>query len=136
MGAVQSVEASPSSAPPCKGARGASSDEIVATCPVPVEQRSSAVYNVYNQRVDNIASASDPYSAITGQIVDPRNNMPLVANQQPAPGQRELLSTNRVRSTIPKGGTDSTWEYPSPQMFYNGARAFNFSCIIVTYMVT
>lgn len=25
----------------------------------------------------------------------------------------------RVKSNIPKGGTDDTWLYPSPQMFYN-----------------
>eukprot|EP00814_Leptocylindrus_danicus_P013647 CAMPEP_0116044228 /NCGR_PEP_ID=MMETSP0321-20121206/26878_1 /TAXON_ID=163516 /ORGANISM="Leptocylindrus danicus var. danicus, Strain B650" /LENGTH=381 /DNA_ID=CAMNT_0003525291 /DNA_START=105 /DNA_END=1250 /DNA_ORIENTATION=- len=43
-----------------------------------------------------------------------------VTNQLPAASQTEELSTNRVQSTIPKGGTDSsTWTYPSPQMFYN-----------------
>eukprot|EP00957_Ditylum_brightwellii_P090781 6913203-Ditylum_brightwellii.AAC.1 len=39
----------------------------------------------------------------------------------PAPFQSNSLSTNRVSSNIPKGGTDdgATWTYPSPQMFYN-----------------
>lgn len=46
--------------------------------------------------------------------------MPSSANQQPAPGQKQSLSTDRVNSNIPKGGTDSeTWTYPSPQMFWN-----------------
>ena len=57
-------------------------------------------YNVYNQRLD------------------PTNNMPVVANQLPWPGQRELLSTERVPSTIAKGG-GGRWVFPSQQMFYN-----------------
>ena len=41
-------------------------------------------------------------------------------NQQPAPGQPFPLSTERVRSTIPKAGTENDkWEYPSEQMFWN-----------------
>jgi Cytochrome c/c1 heme lyase len=77
------------------------------------------VYNVYNQRIDEAepSKLSTSYAA----AMDPKNNMPTVANQRPAPGQRAPLSTNRQPSTIPKGGTDSTWLYPSPQMFYNGA---------------
>eukprot|EP00976_Prorocentrum_cordatum_P082443 1184817-Prorocentrum_minimum.AAC.6 len=52
-------------------------------------------------------------------VLDPSNNMPVEANQRPAPGQREIISTTRETSNIPKGGTNSTWVYPSPQMFYN-----------------
>jgi len=48
--------------------------------------------------------------------------MPLSANQQPCPGQVKPLPTERVASTIPKGGADSTWLYPSPQMFFNALR--------------
>jgi cytochrome c heme-lyase len=60
------------------------------------------VYNVYNQKLD------------------PTNNMPSNANQVPSDGQMLPLEKNRVASTIPKGGTDnSTWQYPSPQMFWN-----------------
>jgi cytochrome c heme-lyase len=41
-------------------------------------------------------------------------------NQQPSPGQPFPLSTERVRSNIPKAGTESDkWEYPSEQMFWN-----------------
>ncbi|KIY96184.1 cytochrome c heme-lyase, partial [Monoraphidium neglectum] len=48
--------------------------------------------------------------------------MPLAPNQQPCPGQRRLLSTERIESNIPKGGTSETWVYPSPQMFFNALR--------------
>lgn len=50
--------------------------------------------------------------------VDPRNNMPVEA-QCLAPGQQAPLSTERVASTIPKAGSNGTWQYPSPQMFWN-----------------
>jgi len=60
------------------------------------------VYNVYNQKIN------------------PTNNMPTNANQQPSSGQTSSLDQQRVKSTIPKGGTDTdTWQYPSPQMFWN-----------------
>ena len=85
------------------------------------------VYNVYSQKID------------------PTNQMPVIANQNQAPGQTKPLETTRVQSTIPKGksnrliyipllcltdrkitelsisgGTDDqTWLYPSPQMFWN-----------------
>ena len=57
-----------------------------------------------------------------GEPIDPRNRMPSTANQQPAPGQTQPLSTERVSSSIPKAGADgadATWSYPSPQMFWN-----------------
>lgn len=88
------------------------------SCPVPDNAKSNVIYNVYNQRIDKSKTDPEP-----GQksILDPRNSMPISANQQPYPGQRVLLPIDRVKSSIPKGGTHSTWEYPSPQMFYNGA---------------
>ncbi|CEF62869.1 Cytochrome c-type heme lyase [Strongyloides ratti] len=43
-------------------------------------------------------------------------------NQKPAPDQPFSLSTTRVKSSIPKAGTDENWEYPSPQMFWNAMR--------------
>merc|ERR1719201_2159132 len=53
--------------------------------------------------------------------VNPRNMMPAVG-QAPAPGQQAKLSTSREMSTIPKTGSDGTWEYPSAQQFYNASR--------------
>lgn len=68
-------------------------------CPVKSEQRykNPNQYNVYSQKLD------------------PRNQMPTnltVANSN--------LPAERVKSNIPKAGTDQdSWLYPSPQMFYN-----------------
>ena len=93
-------------------------------CPVPQSARARAVYDVYGRRIDLPAAGSgaDPLAALrASDVLDPKNNMPLAPNQHPFPGQRRLLSTDRMDSTIPKGGTDSTWLYPSPQMFFNGA---------------
>jgi cytochrome c heme-lyase len=57
---------------------------------------------------------------VYAQPIDPTNQMPYNPNQFPAPGQDKPLSTERVKSFIPKGGTENeTWSYPSPQMFYN-----------------
>ena len=58
---------------------------------------------------------------VYSQPINPENNMPskVGPSQLPVPGQTERLPTERVSSSIPKGGTDSTWTYPSPQMFFN-----------------
>lgn len=53
--------------------------------------------------------------------IDPTNMMP-PPNQRPAPDQPFSLSTDRVKSTIPKvtkDGSTETWTYPSEQMFWN-----------------
>lgn len=47
------------------------------------------------------------------------DNMMPPPNQRPAPDQPFPLSLERKTSTIPKAGTDETWVYPSPQMFWN-----------------
>lgn len=39
---------------------------------------------------------------VYSQPIDPKNNMPKVANQMPAPHQSKALSTDRVTSSIPK----------------------------------
>jgi cytochrome c heme-lyase len=110
--------------PPPAAAPEFSSPPEDSACPVPEKYRNQAVYNVYNQRINDTSSNA---AAPTGQLVvegldilDPKNNMPLEPNQQPCPGQKKLISTQRVVSNIPKGGTEATWVYPSPQMFYNG----------------
>ena len=59
---------------------------------------------------------------VYSQPINPDNNMPANPNQLPREAQSEPLSTARVKSTIPKGGTDDTWTYPSPQMFYNALK--------------
>lgn len=86
------------------------------------------VYNVYGEKINGPAAAAggggggggNPLAALTNrEVLDPRNNMPVEANQMPCPGQRRPLPTDRVQSNIPKGGTDSTWLFPSPQMVFN-----------------
>jgi len=75
------------------------SENVESKCPV---KKGSTVFNVYSQPID------------------PTNNMPANPNQLPRQGQRRPIDTSRVKSSIPKGGTDEdTWTYPSPQMFYN-----------------
>jgi cytochrome c heme-lyase len=51
--------------------------------------------------------------------VDPSNMMPEEPNQKPSPGQPFPLSTDRVVSSIPRGGKGENWVYPSEQMFWN-----------------
>lgn len=75
---------------------------------IPQQQNDNPEYNVY------------------AQPINPQNQMPSSSshNQLPAPCQSSPLSTDRVASSIPKGGGDANdgsknWTYPSPQMFYN-----------------
>lgn len=82
-------------------ANGGASAGSAAQTPASGSKARGTVYNVY------------------AQPIDPKNQMPATANQQPSAGQEKPLSTERVQSSIPKGGTESTWLYPSPQMFWN-----------------
>lgn len=108
-----------------------------SNCPVQQgdggKYRHPHIYNVYSQRIDpgapappdsSPSSSSSSLAAAVGRasLIDPRNRMPLEPNQEPCPGQRRPLDTGRETSTIPKGGTASTWVYPSPQMFFNALR--------------
>eukprot|EP00735_Rhodelphis_limneticus_P009391 TRINITY_DN272_c0_g1::TRINITY_DN272_c0_g1_i1::g.1664::m.1664 TRINITY_DN272_c0_g1::TRINITY_DN272_c0_g1_i1::g.1664 ORF type:complete len:278 (+),score=25.09,sp/A5PJG7/CCHL_BOVIN/44.76/2e-64,Cyto_heme_lyase/PF01265.12/1.4e-72 TRINITY_DN272_c0_g1_i1:70-834(+) len=78
--------------------------EEMSSCPVATKgYKGSTVYNVYSE------------------AIDPKNMMP-PANQIPSPGQQEPLSTYRQSSSIPRGGTEETWLYPSEQMFFNALR--------------
>lgn len=83
-------------------------ENTASFCPIPEQFRNPAIYNVYNERIDGYPE------------MNPKNNMPMDANQTPSPGQRKLLATEREISNIPKGGTTGSWVYPSPQMFFNG----------------
>nr|DBA44762.1 TPA_exp: holocytochrome c synthase [Anthoceros agrestis] len=89
------------------------------------------VYDVYGRRIDPQGKERPerdiwvmPSFLYYGtkeavEEINPLNRMPKNANQTPAPGQEEVLSTYRQKSSIPKGGTEETWMYPSPQMFFN-----------------
>lgn len=81
-------------------------DKLESGCPSGDKKpyKNPDVFNVYNTKID------------------PTNQMPVYSNntQKPAADQRIPLPQERVKSTIPKGGTDNdTWTYPSPQMFWN-----------------
>ncbi|KAJ0395066.1 hypothetical protein P43SY_011454 [Pythium insidiosum] len=75
-------------------------------CPVQHDKKDGEqeIYNVYGQRID------------------PTNMMPYNPNQEPNDEQRYPLTQERVQSTIPKGGTEGTWLYPSEQMFFNALK--------------
>lgn len=47
------------------------------------------------------------------------DNMMPAPNQMPSANQPFPLSTDRVKSGIPKANTNETWVYPSEQMFWN-----------------
>ena len=63
---------------------------------------------------------SEGYGWANAKVAKPWSLQKVLLLSVCSPGQRKLLSTDRINSNIPKGGTDSTWLYPSPQMFYNG----------------
>ncbi|KAK3252609.1 hypothetical protein CYMTET_38103, partial [Cymbomonas tetramitiformis] len=95
-----------------------------AECPVinqsgsggscPVINDSAPVYNVYNQQINSVIAQDRAAAAASGGsglfpglrkgdvALDPSNNMPIEANQRPAPGQTAPLPTLRETSTIPK----------------------------------
>jgi cytochrome c heme-lyase len=64
-----------------------------------------------------------PEYDVYSQAIDKTNQMPHgVRTQMPTPTQKAEISTERVKSSIPKGGETvdgTTWTYPSPQQFYN-----------------
>merc|ERR1719296_293353 len=101
------------------GSDGVPSDEDRPTATRVAQQQHQQQYDVYSRPLP----------------VDPTNNMPvanpsaIARNSLPAPQQTVSLPTERVSSSIPKGGAapsagggaqqTTTWTYPSPQMFYN-----------------
>lgn len=121
-------------------------------CPVPHDQRAAAVATkapaaaapdgcpvMHDSAKTKTSAASDgcpvkhgPTSGaagsekeiynVYGQRIDPTNMMPFNPNQEPSDEQRYPLPQERVQSTIPKGGTEGTWLYPSEQMFFNALK--------------
>lgn len=81
-----------------------------SACPILSESEAARVYN------DLIKPAASDNS----ETLSDRNAMPVGLRNKPMEGQQKPLSRDRMTSTIPKGGTNDTWTYPSPQMFFNG----------------
>ncbi|KAL7548237.1 hypothetical protein ACHAWF_011529 [Thalassiosira exigua] len=138
--AVSAAEAAPaasSDAPAASTVGGgrADADGGGGGCPVKREGATSSAWSVFRRSGPGPGSEgpSDAqpqrvqYDVYSRPVpLDPTNNMPLpnpqtaARNALPSPQQSISLPTERVTSTIPKGGTDGgTWTYPSPQMFYN-----------------
>ena len=98
-------------------------------CPVNAESR--ATWNILRRGGNNNNNnqqhqQQQQYDVYSRPLaMDPTNNMPIpnaqttARNNLPNPDQQDTLPTERVKSSIPKGGTNETWVYPSPQMFYN-----------------
>ncbi|KAF4322769.1 hypothetical protein BBO99_00001431 [Phytophthora kernoviae] len=98
-------KSTPEGCPVKHDAKSSVADTMNGGCPVVTEGKdSNEVYNVYGQRID------------------PTNMMPYNPNQDPNAEQRYPLPQERVQSTIPKGGTEGTWLYPSEQMFFNALK--------------
>ncbi|MCJ1467622.1 holocytochrome c synthase [Pseudocyphellaria aurata] len=51
--------------------------------------------------------------------LNPLNYMPSNLSQLRAEHQKRELPVERTMSSIPRGDTESNWEYPSPQQMYN-----------------
>src|SRR5256885_1737398 len=66
---------------------------------------------------DSSKNASCPI-VHSGDALSPDNQMPQLS-QEPTPGQRIHLPTDRSISSIPKAKSSEYWEYPSPQQFYS-----------------
>lgn len=60
-------------------------------------------------------------AACSSDTINPSNNMPSaeILHTLPTSPDAALLSTARESSTIPRSDGGSTWQYPSPLMFYN-----------------
>lgn len=97
-------------------------------CPVKHDQKTKPVADVLgggcpvkNDKTDGSSAEKEIYN-VYGQRIDPTNMMPYNPNQEPNDEQRYPLPQERVQSTIPKGGTEGTWLYPSEQMFFNALK--------------
>lgn len=100
----------------------AEAKQAQSACPIPESFRNTALLDIASQAAAQGASSAAAFQ--NADTLNPANNMPLEANQQPCPGQRKPLSTYRVQSTIPKAGSAeyNTWLFPSPQMFFNALK--------------
>ncbi|CAN8076410.1 unnamed protein product [Agarophyton chilense] len=119
---------------PTKPAAVSESKDEKSMCPVDHKNMSKEQIEAYmsknkppntsQQRTEDTPGAlKQTVYDVYGQEIDRTNMMPATPNQLPAPGQKQLLSTDREKSSIPKSGErGDTWTYPSPQMFYNSLK--------------
>ncbi|KAI8825733.1 cytochrome c/c1 heme-lyase [Fimicolochytrium jonesii] len=71
--------------------------------------------------VDHGGSASKPagHPPTPSDSLNPLNMMPNLSQHPLSASQRTVLSTSRTQSSIPRPDVNETWDYPSPQQFYN-----------------
>ena len=110
-------------------ARATSQQPLESSCPVkhnPAPVKSSDEGSgcpVKNGASIGGTASQHPEYDVYSQPIDKTNQMPKgVKTQMPTATQKTEISTDRVKSSIPKGGqteNNSTWTYPSPQQFYN-----------------
>lgn len=109
--------------------KGNTNNEPSSGCPVrgPSRVKALSLFSRSGPGPDSPNLDRQQYDVYSRPLeLDPNNNMPLVnpdnlaRNNLPSKEQTVSLPTERVSSTIPKGGTaNDTWTYPSPQMFWN-----------------
>lgn len=95
------------------------SSSAPASCPVDHSLANSALSSssAANCPVDHASSSKSACPVQPSETLDPRNHLPTLT-QERSPSQTTDLPTERTASSIPRDGT-GTWEYPSPQQFYN-----------------
>ena len=92
-----------------------------STSPYPSQNLSQQVADASSRP---IASPNAPLSSSVTQSsifskLNPLNYMPSNISQSRSPNQKIALPTSRTTSSIPRGDTETNWEYPSPQQMYN-----------------
>jgi cytochrome c heme-lyase len=117
--------APPTACPMHEKPMGHPSGGDISACPMHEDSKKSTngkVFNVYMQEIDPTNNMPANPNQVRGRQIPQsvsRRLLTLPTSQKPAPGQQEDLPTKRQQSSIPKGGTEGAWLYPSEQMFYN-----------------
>ena len=65
------------------------------------------------------SSSSSTSQPSTLSKLNPLNYMPSNLSQSRSANQKIALPTSRTTSSIPRGDSETNWEYPSPQQMYN-----------------
>lgn len=72
-----------------------------------------------NRKTVSQPTSECPVSHGQDALLNPENKMPYAEIlQRPTDPMAESLPTTREASTIPRADTNTTWQYPSPRMFY------------------
>ncbi|CCH61701.1 hypothetical protein TBLA_0F01590 [Henningerozyma blattae CBS 6284] len=94
-----------SNCPYLKGKNSSKDNANVSTTPF------ENILQRQNNSISNEANNQDS--------LDPLNHLPKDLSLSELPGQSIDLPKERSISSIPKGNTNTLWEYPSPQQMYN-----------------